>query len=405
MGSGKTSGMINYMNDHKEKRWLFITKYIDEAERVGKACNFTSPSKHFTGRKIDNLESLINDGENISSTHALFALMSKELLEKVEEMNYSLVIDETIQLVDKLDYSPWDVDQLIKYHVVDIDPSSKKVIQNNSKYREGYFSEAKQMSDVGCLYAVKGEFSKQELYTRLHISFFESFEDVYLMTYLYDYQPISVYFKSNNLNYFRLYPHCNEGKQYIDDVSDEKKYDLKINLLQDVKINNVGYNQYDLSVSWYKGRGDKEQLKNNIYNVFHNIWHVKPSDSIWTCYKEFFDDVKSSQYKRSFVSMNLCATNEYRDRHNVVYCVNRFFPPAMRSLYKDVDAWLGEQEFALSEMVQFVWRSAVRDGEEINLYVPSKRMRDLFVGWFNTVSNCPIQQEESIIYAAERNND
>ncbi|MNR36774.1 hypothetical protein D3C85_1547400 [compost metagenome] len=39
--------------------------------------------------------------------------------------------------------------------------------------------------------------------------------------------------------------------------------------------------------------------------------------------------------------------------------------------------------YALSEMVQFIWRSRIRDGKEINLYIPSKRMRELLKEWLN----------------------
>ena len=42
-----------------------------------------------------------------------------------------------------------------------------------------------------------------------------------------------------------------------------------------------------------------------------------------------------------------------------------------------------EDGFALSEMLQFIWRSAIRDNKEINIYIPSSRMRNLLVGWIN----------------------
>ena len=42
--------------------------------------------------------------------------------------------------------------------------------------------------------------------------------------------------------------------------------------------------------------------------------------------------------------------------------------------------------FALSEMVQWVWRSAIRDGNPITLYIPSDRMYHLFTNWLDTVS-------------------
>ena len=39
--------------------------------------------------------------------------------------------------------------------------------------------------------------------------------------------------------------------------------------------------------------------------------------------------------------------------------------------------------YALSEMVQFIWRSRIREGGEVQLYIPSKRMRNLLVRWMN----------------------
>jgi hypothetical protein len=44
-------------------------------------------------------------------------------------------------------------------------------------------------------------------------------------------------------------------------------------------------------------------------------------------------------------------------------------------------------QFALSEMVQFIWRSAIRDDKEILLYMPSRRMRGLLKEWIANIDN------------------
>ena len=38
MGSGKTSATITYINEHPEKKFIYITPYLDEAERIRQAC-------------------------------------------------------------------------------------------------------------------------------------------------------------------------------------------------------------------------------------------------------------------------------------------------------------------------------------------------------------------------------
>jgi hypothetical protein len=37
-------------------------------------------------------------------------------------------------------------------------------------------------------------------------------------------------------------------------------------------------------------------------------------------------------------------------------------------------------------MIQWIWRSAIRDGEEVYLYIPSKRMRTLLTDWMDNIS-------------------
>ena len=42
---------------------------------------------------------------------------------------------------------------------------------------------------------------------------------------------------------------------------------------------------------------------------------------------------------------------------------------------------VNEETYALSEMLQWIWRSAIREGNEIWIYIPSRRMRKLLQNW------------------------
>jgi hypothetical protein len=42
---------------------------------------------------------------------------------------------------------------------------------------------------------------------------------------------------------------------------------------------------------------------------------------------------------------------------------------------------MDKEAYALSEMVQWIWRSAIRKGEDIWIYIPSRRMRTLLQDW------------------------
>ena len=54
----------------------------------------------------------------------------------------------------------------------------------------------------------------------------------------------------------------------------------------------------------------------------------------------------------------------------------RFFES--RNIKINQDIW------ALGEMIQFIFRTQIRDGKPINIYIPSERMRNLLINWLNS---------------------
>ena len=47
--------------------------------------------------------------------------------------------------------------------------------------------------------------------------------------------------------------------------------------------------------------------------------------------------------------------------------------------FRDQGITLNEDLYVLSQMLQWIWRSAIRRGERISVYVPSRRMRQLLI--------------------------
>jgi len=86
-------------------------------------------------------------------------------------------------------------------------------------------------------------------------------------------------------------------------------------------------------------------------------------------------------YSKRFIACNTRATNEYKDCYNLAYCCNRFMSPDYISYFQKHGVIVDEDLYALSELLQWVWRSAIREGREINIYIPSQRMRNILVEW------------------------
>jgi len=51
---------------------------------------------------------------------------------------------------------------------------------------------------------------------------------------------------------------------------------------------------------------------------------------------------------------------------------------------KDYGFDIDRDAYATAEIVQWVFRSAIRNGEPITIYFLSKRMRTLFLNWLNS---------------------
>ena len=84
---------------------------------------------------------------------------------------------------------------------------------------------------------------------------------------------------------------------------------------------------------------------------------------------------------RGFVPFNTRATNDYSNKKVLVYAVNSYLNPVIVQYVRKHEVELNSDTFALSCMLQWIWRSQIRNGKPIDIYIPSKRMRDLMVEW------------------------
>ena len=94
----------------------------------------------------------------------------------------------------------------------------------------------------------------------------------------------------------------------------------------------------------------------------------------------------SGGMKKAFVSLGTRATNEYADRTALAFLANVYMNPYLYNSLCKMGAPPDKDVYALSSLVQWVWRSAVRRGEEINIYIPSSRMRKLFTRWLDSLA-------------------
>lgn len=220
-----------------------------------------------------------------------------------------------------------------------------------------------------------------------------SFKDVIILTYLFEGQSLHHFLEMYHLSYkyigiqkdndrFRFCEYPGYTPEYVSRLVD------MIHILDGEKMNSIGENLHALSMSWYDGKPEEvERLKKNVYNCINNIWRGSPSnEKLWGCFQSYRHLVQGKGFSKSFLTFNAKSTNAYRDRKYLIYIVNLFMNVNDKRFYQSHGINVDEDAYALSIMVQWIWRSAIRDGDEIYLYIPSRRMRTLLTNWIETTS-------------------
>ena len=107
MGRGKTSAAIEFMNSHPGRRFVYVTPYLSEVDRICRACDFEQP-RVSKDTKLSAFCELINLGCNISTTHSLLSYVNDKVLDMIRKKPYTLIIDEAVNVIERFTISDAD---------------------------------------------------------------------------------------------------------------------------------------------------------------------------------------------------------------------------------------------------------------------------------------------------------
>lgn len=391
MGSGKTSWAIQHMNKaDADKKFIYITPFLSEVQRVKESVTnrkFVEPVQKGNG-KLDNLKKLILNERDIVSTHALFQKADDELIELLKASDYTLILDEVMNVVEEFPLNKDDFKLLQSNNMISVEERTGLILWNDdSEYQQTKYDEIKILSKKGNLIY----FENSILFWLFPVSVFKAFKNIYIMTYLFQCQEQCYYYDLHKLEYsYKAVQKMNDTYVLVDHASKEPydKAHLKslINIY-DGKLNDIGDDKNAFSHSWFEKGSHKllvEKLQKNLYTYFRNNAKTPTNLNMWTCYKADKNKLKSKGYTKGFVSHNARATNDYKDKVSLAYAINRFMRPHKYKFFKSHGVEVNQDMYALSELLQWIWRSQIRDSKPINLYIPSKRMRTILKDYLDS---------------------
>lgn len=404
-GRGKSSWAIQYMNEAPAfpHKFIYVTPFLEQVTRIKESVrnrSFYDPFASNGKTKLEDLHRLLGEGKDICTTHALFQLANEETRELIRINGYILILDEVLNVIEQIPLRKDDLKLLEDARAIKIVEKDRgiKYIEWNpeTSHFDTKYNKIKQMALSGNLMYC----DNSALIWNFPCEIFSYFQHVFVLTYLFKGQIQKSYYDLHGIKYKYLSVIEEKGRYELvpyDCRIDVDKEELRslINIYEG-KLNDVGDRRNSLSKSWFENREYKNAintLKNNTRNYFMNILRAKANEVLWTTIQgakgknkkgKLMSKVVPHGYVSSFISMTLRATNQFRDKRKLAYLVNRYINPVEKMFFKQYGISIDEDTWALSEMIQWVWRSAIRDGKSIDIYIPSKRMRLLFQQYLNS---------------------
>lgn len=423
MGSGKTEAMLSMINDDPEGNYIFVTPYLDEVERVKRSTKFGrfKDPKNYGESKLESFHKLLADGEDIATTHSLFLRTTSETEQLISEGGYTLILDEALDVFQ--DYN--SIVEGLQNKTVDRNTvrwlKNEGLISVSDSYQVEWtggsvpdfsFSEVERLADRGCLRCIDDVFCWE-----FPIDILRAFQNVYVLTYMMEGSFFDSYLHCYDIPYEKVSANRNEdGKFCLCPYTDALEHRKELATLIDIydgegkrkDLNRIGDGRNAFSASWLKNRtgNDMRTIRSHMKSYKRKFNPNKSFDLMWTTLKQggvyeslakelgfrftrpltgeeqiLPEDDERKRRLSCYVPCNARATNNFRSRKILLYLLNRFPNPEHEKYYRKLGFPIDRDAFALAEMLQWIWRSAIRDGKPIHIYIPSKRMRKLLKNW------------------------
>jgi hypothetical protein len=442
MGLGKTTyildqlrqSALNPFTDQPRRKVIVLVPLRSEIERYQLALPayaFKEPSerdpkrlrKIGRGKKFYDLIRLVEAGESIISTHALFYKMDRELYAKLQKAGYELIVDEvleTVTIYKGLD--PDDLQVMLNEEMVSIDPRTRRLDWNQVKWPNyaGEFLRIRQLCETGSLVVFRD---------KTFIWVLRCFSKVTLATYMFDASPFSAYLKNEGFTFNRQTVNGNLTTPSLIPWHHAKSSEaaIKARLRELIEIeggtaNDIGRegwdngkragNSHPFSSGWI-GRQPATTLTKIKASVswFFKKHGVKSNRLAWSTFKDHKVALRGNGYTRShsrdpeknpnmvageaygFLPWNAQATNDYCEVEAMAYLLNVYYHPTVKAYFDHLGGNVSPDLYALSALLQWVWRSRIRHSQPIKLYIPSDGMRDLFTRWLTADSTPDLVRE------------
>ena len=390
-GSGKTTGLYNSFNS--ERSYIVVVPYLTEIERLLRACthlNFVQPTIDLEAGLETKTESLIQqvrEGKNIVCTHSIYPRLSQLADDGLLE-NYEIVIDEVPDCVSTVcEKSPYSVKEIyISAGFISVDETGRvhpteKWLNNHNAAADTLNPVLFQQAKSGGLYLLNNSL----FINCLPLNILSKCKKVTVLTYMSQGSYFTYYLKFSGVEY-----EVNESRKQNIFFKEEAKRLITLkpmNALRGLNLSNTGqakslarpsdYNRVSSCLKNLRSRDlkgvDQEKI---LITSKKDAWFENTNNRS----KAGKFAKNSKLFNARWIANKTRGTNDFADCSHLIYLYDQHPNPY-------IARWLGadnkcfSKHYALTELIQWVWRSRIRKKEDITLYLPSERMYEIFSSW------------------------
>lgn len=405
-GAGKTTWIFSEIDKRSEERWIYVSPYLSEVGDDGANgriqnelpdMHFQSPSKKFS--KQSDLKDLLHEGCNVAITHQLYLSMTKDMFEIIEQQEYNLVIDETLDLISLYNADNTDIELLLSKNIVSVEENGLVKWAHKSDYK-GVFKEVKKLCDLEVLHLFNGQKGSDVFMCKLPPRLLTSCNQAYLLTYLFDGSIMDTWLKMHKIPYSYYDPEGLKDTKLIKKSVRKHLHILKTpRKIKEMHFNGYStYKPYTFSKNWFKRNDEQMDTLSTALDSAVRNYFPRKKKVFYTTFKDYCEHVtkgslRHAQYifddeelliktfSNTFVAKNQRASNEYADYNCAVHVCNTYPHVKIESYIELLGETIDRDKYALSEIVQWVFRGSIRKGEDMYVLVASMRMKGLLEEW------------------------
>lgn len=392
-----------YVNDNSPApapRFLYVTPFLAEVQRAMDACpdlDIHEP-RSIDGRpKWLHFEALLRDGRNIATTHALLPFLSDSGIQAIRDHGYRLIVDEALEGIDlHRTLTAKEIDHLLRERWIVVDEETAAVRWLYGDHQGHRFEDVQRLARTGSLFLAEGkvliwEFPKKAL---------DAFREITILTYLFEGSTLSAYLRANEYPYDVLGINQDgtlRPREAVDEGAIKAAIRERLTLYQGPK-NAIGAYRpkgarrgcQKFTVAHLRGMTaeDMKRVATTVRMFKERDARVPAHHLGWTTFRDVQDRLTGKGFTdpACFIPVNARASNDWRHKTAMVYLANRFPNPVLVRYIEGRGQTLNADLYALSEMLQWLWRGCIRaeDGGPMTVFIPSERMRGLLSAWLET---------------------